>query len=222
MPAVGHGEKGRLATAIRSSENLGPPSPRRPVPERSVPALPLGRPSDRCLLPSCKRTGGEGRRGGASARKSRPHPLSARPLCPAPPCHAPPPDAPAPLCHSSRPFPGSPGPAPLPSLSFPAMACALIGLPELLSPSCGLVPPSPPVLALPSSCRRPRSASKASDRPAPPLIYLGTASMRVLALPNSGLHPALVPRVSPPAFSGAEPQSFVLRGRRLPSRRESL
>lgn len=173
MPAMGHGEKGRLATAIESTVNLGSPSPRRPVSERIVPALLLGLPSDRCLPPSSKGTGGEGRRGGASARKSRPHPLSVQPLCPAPPCHAQPLDVPAPLCHCARPFPSSPGPAPsAKSLSFPATACALVGFPERLSarprPSCVLTPPSLPVPALPSSCRRPRSASKASSvRPRP-------------------------------------------------------
>lgn len=164
MPAMGHGEKGRLVTAIERSADLGPPSPRRPVPERSVPALPLGLPSDRCLPPSREGTGGEGRRGGASARKSRPHPFSAPPLCPAPLCHAQSLDVPAPLCHSAQRFPGSPGSAPSAKfLSFPATACALVGFPELLSarprPSCGLAPPSLTVLALPSFCRRPRSTS---------------------------------------------------------------
>lgn len=163
----------------------------------------------RCLPPSSEGTGGEGRRGGASARKSRPHPLSAQPLCPAPPYHAQPLDAPAPLCHRAQPLPGSPGSAPSAKfLSFPAMARALVGFPELLRaqprPSWAWLRPLCQPRLFPASAALPRSASKASESSAPPLTLLGPAS---IACPGSSqLLPA--PRFGSPSFpsrlSGAE------------------
>lgn len=148
MPAVGHGEKGRLGTAIESSGDLGPPSPRRPDPERSLPALLPGSPSDSCSPLYRRGTGGVGGRGGASARKSRPHPLSAGPPGHSPLCHAPPLASPVFVVFffsatALGAFPASQ------SLLFPAATRALIGFPELLNAG-PQVPPSLPVPDLPS------------------------------------------------------------------------
>lgn len=163
MPAVGHGEKGRLGTAIESSAGLGPPAPRRPDPERSSPALLPGSPLDSCLPLSRRGTGGEGGRGGATARKSRPHPLSAGPLGPAPPCHAPPLAVPGfPLRHRARPLPGSPSADPCSSQLWPA--------PWLGSLSLSGPGPAPPAARSRPLCQaRLFPAANASESLAPPL-----------------------------------------------------
>lgn len=182
MPAVGHGEKGRLGTAIESSGDLGPPSPRRPDPERSLPALLPGSPSDSCSPLYRRGTGGEGGRGGASARKSRPHPLSAGPPGHSPLCHAPPLARPVFVFFFSLPLRWEPF-LPVSPCSFQLQLALWLGSLSFSTPG-------------------PRSRPLCQSR----------------IFPVSDCARLLFPRFSPPAFSDAEAQSFVLRGRPSPFR----
>lgn len=117
------------------------------------------------------------------------------------------------------------------SLPFPALPCGRLLPSQVPRASQRPAPPRPRFwvmvrpLCHPGSSqslpnaplglpRFPRARPRPSTSQAPP-------PCQPRAVPSSWVRPALVPRVSPPAFSGAEPQSFVLRGRRLPSRRES-